>query len=201
MGATNALHFGCKCLRLAGAVENASSREGDYVVCHCHDCQAWARLLGADHVLDEHGGTALYQSRCARLRIDRGSDHLACAHLTKKPTLRWYADCCDTPLFNTYANGRIPYVTTLLANCDDASPVLLGKPLGHLFLADAKGDASHLKPLSMSKLMRRFAVRMAKDIFSGDRRRNPLFDPETLDPIAPPRRITAEERATLPPPS
>ena len=44
---------------------------------------------------------------------------------------------------------------------------------------------------------RRFFARMLCDLVSGDRRRCPLFDPKTLEPIATPRRLTAEERQAL----
>ncbi len=121
------------------------------------------------------------------MRLVRGRDRLACLHLTEKPTLRWYARCCDTPMFNTYRNGRIPYITTLIANCDaDQRERLLGPPIGHLFIEEATGDVSHLKPLPMATLMRRFFKRMITDIIVGDRKRAELFDPHTLDPIASP---------------
>jgi hypothetical protein len=159
-------------------------------VCHCTDCQAFATRLGAgERVLDQHAGTALYQGRCATMRLLNGRDQLACMHMTEKPTLRWYARCCSTPMFNTYKNGRIPYITTLVANCDPArSATLLGPPIGHLFTDEAIGDASHLKRLSMFTLMRRFSGRMMKDIISRDRRCAELFDPVTLDPIASPAK-------------
>ncbi len=73
--------------------------------------------------------------------------------------------CCDTPMFNTYATGRIPYVTTILANCEAAGRNRLGPPLGHLFLEDAPGPTAGLKPLSMNRLMRGFLVRMVKDLY------------------------------------
>ncbi|MBX7540398.1 DUF6151 family protein [Qipengyuania sphaerica] len=195
MGAPNTLKFQCKCGTVTGTIEQATPAEGDYVVCHCSDCQAVPRHLGAaERILDEHGGTALYQSRCARLKIASGKDRLAGLHMTDKPTLRWYATCCDTPMFNTYATGKLPYVTTLLANCDAEGRAALGEPVGHLFLDDAPGDTSGLKPLSMNALLRRFFKRLIKDLFSGDRRRNPLFDSKTLEPIAVPRRLTPAER-------
>ncbi|NNC52107.1 MAG: hypothetical protein HKO08_03595 [Erythrobacter sp.] len=198
MGAPDQLKFQCKCGSVRGVVEHARPDEGDFVVCHCSDCQALPAFLGAaDRILDEHGGTALYQSRCARLILREGKEKLTGLHLTEKPTLRWYASCCDTPMFNTYANGRIPYVTTLLANCEAADRERLGKPLGHLFLGDATGDTSGLEPLSIGRLMRRFFMRMVKDYFSGDRRRNPLFDSETLEPITPPRRLSPQERESI----
>ena len=161
---------------------------GDHVVCHCTDCQAFPTRLGsADRILDQHGGTALYQSRCAAMRLSTGRDQLACLHLTDKPTLRWYARCCDTPLFNTYRNGRIPYITTVVANCDRKQrESVLGEPIGHLFTDEATGDASHLKRLSMAKLMRRFFWRMIADLVARDRSRSELFDPVTLDPIVVP---------------
>jgi hypothetical protein len=157
-------------------------------VCHCTDCQAFAKGLNADdRILDVHAGTALYQGRCAAMRLLIGRDRLACLHLTEKPTLRWYARCCDTPMFNTYRNGRIPYITTLVANCDpDQRGRLLGPPIGHLFTEEATGDVSHLRRLAMATLMRRFFKRMITDIIVGDRKRADLFDPGTLAPIAPP---------------
>jgi hypothetical protein len=144
-------------------------------------------LNAEDRILDLHAGTALYQGRCAAMRLLQGRDRLACLHLTEKPTLRWYARCCDTPMFNTYRNGRIPYITTLVANCDpDQRGGLLGPPIGHLFTEEATGDVSHLRRLAMATLMRRFFKRMITDIIVGDRKRADLFDPGTLAPIAPP---------------
>ena len=141
MDADNRLSFACACGTIAGTIHPATPNQGDHVVCHCTDCQALPAFLGAtERILDDAGGTALYQSRCARLEFARGSERLACLHLTDKPTLRWYAMCCDTPMFNTYATGRIPYVTTILANCEAAGRDRLGPPLGHLFLEDAPVD-------------------------------------------------------------
>ena len=192
------LPFSCRCGAVKGVIEKATPREGDFVVCHCTDCQALAnRFDTADRVLrDNDAGTPLYQSRCARMRIERGRDELRCLHLTEKPTLRWYAGCCDTPLFNTFNTGKIPYVTTLVGNCDaDARTRMLGEPIGHLFVEDDPACTGPVRRLSMNTLMRRFFVRMVKDIVSGDRRRGALFDPETLEPVSTPLRLTKETTA------
>ena len=193
------LSFACDCGAVSGTLIHVGPGQGDHVICHCTDCQDFAHYLGhAERVLYAHGGTALYQSRCARLRIDSGQGRLACLHLTGKPTLRWYAGCCGFPLFNSYANGKIPYVTTQLAACDPgARDRLAGPPLGHLFTKDAIGDTRHLRQMSMAALMRRFFPRMIRDIVSGDRRRCALFDAKTLEPIAKPHRLTGEERLAL----
>ena len=199
MSAGHDLAFACQCGEVTGHIEGVSPVEGDYVVCHCTDCQDLTRYLGqADAVLDPYGGSHLYQSRCARVKLAKGKNALCTLHLTEQATMRWYTVCCKTPLFNTYANGKLPYVTTQLAACDRKEvDRLLGKPLGHLFTESAPVDAHHLPSLSFAKLMRRFFVRMAKDLLAGDRRKSALFDPSTLQPIAPPHRLTAMEREQL----
>ena len=188
------LAFSCRCGAVTGTLTAPGPSVGDHVVCHCTDCQAFANRLGAgDHILDDHAGTALYQGRCAAMMIDSGRDRLASMHLTEAPTLRWYADCCKTPIFNTYKNGRVPFVTTLVANCDAGGRErLLGRPIGHLFLGEATGDVSALTPLSTFTLMRRFFRRMIADIVTGSRKRAALFDAKTLEPIARPYRVQDE---------
>ncbi|WP_341713861.1 DUF6151 family protein [Erythrobacter sp.] len=199
MGASDELPFACKCGSVTGVIEHANPQEGDRVVCHCVDCRDLVRHLGQEaRVLDDLGGTDLYQSRCARVKLQSGRDKLASLHMTEGKTLRWYASCCQSPLFNTYANGRVPYVTTLLANTDaDKREILLGDPIGHVFPQQATGDASGLRELSFARLMWRFFRRMLKDLVVGDRRRSALFDAKTLEPIAKPRHLTLAEQQAL----
>src|SRR3546814_13709220 len=71
------------------------------------------------------------------LRLDTGRDQLACVHLTDKPMLRWYAACCRLPLFNSHANGKLPFFTAQFVACDPATrDRLIGPPRGHLFLQE-----------------------------------------------------------------
>lgn len=192
------LSFACDCGTVTGTL-CVISGEGDHVVCHCTDCQNLTHHLGhAGRLLDAHGGTSLYQTRCARMKLDTGREQLACLHLTDAPTLRWYAACCRTPLFNTFRNGKLPFITVLIAACDPARrEQVFGVPPGHLFTQDAIGDASHLPKMGTPTLMRHFFVRVIKDIVSGDRRKAALFDAKTLEPIASPHRLTSEERQAL----
>lgn len=196
-GARSDLSFACACGTVSGELIGAGPGAGDHVVCHCTDCQAFAARFGAaGRILDHHAGTALYQCRCAAMRLVTGRDRLACIHLTRKPTLRWYARCCGTPMFSTYRDGRIPYITTLVANCDpDRREQILGPPIGHLFAREGSGDVRHLVPMSMAGMMRRFFKRMVRDIIAGDRRRSALFDPQTLVPIATPERAVMPQAA------
>lgn len=184
------VHFSCQCGTVTGALAYAGPRSGDHVVCHCADCQKFACVLGAEaRFLGEFGGTELYQSRCAAISISTGKDKLACIHLTEKPTLRWYASCCNTPMFNTYANGRVPYITTLLANCIPEEVARhIGPAVGHLFLPPEAQSRVDLVAMSFSQLMLRFSLRMIKDLVAGERKKSALFDSLTLEPIAKPRR-------------
>ena len=186
------LAFACQCGTVTGNIRNPSHKNGDYLVCHCSDCQNFARHLGQqERVLRDDDGTDLWQGRVASVDIFTGKDRLACLHLTEKPTLRWYAACCDTPMFNTYANAKLPYITTLLVNCEGGWQERLGVPR-HLHLQDATRPTGDAKPASMAKVVARVAPRILRDWLSGDRRRTALFDPETLEPIATPRRLADE---------
>ena len=198
MVAAQILRLQCECGEVAGRLEVVDGRR-DYVVCHCTDCQDFARLFDAEaRILDEADGTHLLQTRCATLKLEQGGDELACIHLTDKPTLRWYASCCDTPMFNTYTNAKVPYITTLLANCDsEHKNRVAGELLGHLFPGDAGAKGEGFEQAPMLKLLRGVGSRMVRDILSGDRKRTALFDAETLQPIATPRRLTDDERARL----
>ena len=191
------LAFACRCGAVRGAILDPGPHEGDRLVCHCTDCQAFARYCDAeDYVLDEHGGTDLYQSRCASVRIDRGAEALACVHLTEKPTLRWYCSQCRTPLFNSFASARVPYITTQLANCDADRRDMAGPVRGHLFVEHARGEPD-FGNAAMLPIMLRVIKRIAKDYFSGARRRTALFDKDTLQPVAVPHRLSEAERAAL----
>ena len=191
------LPFSCRCGAVKGVIEKAGPREGDFVVCHCTDCQTFARRFQAeDRVTGDDAGTLLYQSRCARMRIAQGRGELRCLHLTDKPTMLWFARCCGTPLFNSYKNGKLPYVTTLVGNCEaDDRERLLGEPIGHLFVDDDPHCTGQVRRMAMHTLMRRFFVRMLKDILSGDRRRSALFDSRTLEPISSPEHPTEDTMA------
>jgi Family of unknown function (DUF6151) len=51
-------------------------------------------------VLDEAGGIDNFQAPPARVKVTAGTDALRCVRFSSK-VLRWYADCCRTPIANT----------------------------------------------------------------------------------------------------
>ena len=60
-------------------------------------------------MLDAAGGTDIFQMPTGRLKLTAGADALRCLRLSGKGILRWYADCCRTPIGNT-VGPRVPVV-------------------------------------------------------------------------------------------
>lgn len=101
----------CRCGEIRGVVESASPSVGRRVVCMCRSCQTYARWLGdPDAILDPHGGSNVYQTTPARVRIDAGLERIGCVRLSPKGLLRFYATCCRTPLANMLPSPGMPFV-------------------------------------------------------------------------------------------
>ena len=193
------LAIACTCGTVTGTLHDVGPGEGDRLTCYCSDCRDFVRLLGrGDDILDDHGGNAVYQTRVAKLELHTGADRLATLHMTEKPTMRWYAACCNTPFFNTAAKAKPPFLSVNLACCDaDRRDAVLGPPKGQFLAHEAQPPIENPKAVSMFQLARGFFPRVIKDLLSGDWRKSPLFDPASKEPIAKPRRVTPEERAAL----
>lgn len=100
----------CQCGKVHGNASNATPSSGNRVVCCCVDCQAFAEHLGrATDTLDEFGGTELFQVSQSQLTIARGAENLRVVRLTEKGMLRWYTNCCNTPIGNTI-NASMPFI-------------------------------------------------------------------------------------------
>jgi hypothetical protein len=194
----NDLPFQCRCGELTGKLSDISTLAGDHVVCHCSDCLSFARFCDPDRVPAVVDGVQLFQTRVSRMTISSGKENLACVHLTDRPVLRWYSQCCRTPLFHTVDTGWYPFVTTHVAILDaDCRIAAIGEPRGHTFVGDVPAALRNFREVSRFGIMARFIVRMWKDWLSGDFRRAELFEPATLKPIAEPRRLSLAERAEL----
>ncbi|MCM0000215.1 MAG: DUF6151 family protein [Erythrobacter sp.] len=197
---TDDLHFACDCGAVAVRIALPAPVDGECVVCHCSDCRDFVRLCGkADRMAGPLGGLALFNFRGSRLEIVQGRERMASLHMTDKPVLRWFASCCQTPLFNSFANNRVPFLDICIPAI--RNPEALGSLRAgerHLFTKSATGDASGMPKTSLLGLILRTTPRLLKEILSGQRRCNPLFDAATHAPIAVPRRVSPEERAALP---
>ena len=104
------INLRCSCGKVNGVALDITPDNGTRVVCCCNDCQAFANHLKHDAaILDEFGGTEIFQTSQAQVRIDKGSEHLRCLRLSSKGMVRWYAGCCNTPIGNTM-NANFPFI-------------------------------------------------------------------------------------------
>ena len=100
----------CRCGGVTGNATDVTPSSGSRVICCCCDCQAFAAYLGREEdVLDEFGGTELFQMSQSQVTIQHGHDKLQSMRLSKKGMLRWYTSCCNTPIGNTM-NAKMPFV-------------------------------------------------------------------------------------------
>ena len=92
----------CSCGLVQGMAHDVTANSGTRVVCYCDDCQAFARYLGnEDVILDQYGGTDIFQLTPSQVTFEQGVDHLRCVRLSEKGLYRWYTGCCKTPIGNT----------------------------------------------------------------------------------------------------
>jgi Family of unknown function (DUF6151) len=96
-----------------GVASDVSPSNGFRFVCYCKDCQAFVRFLERPDVLDSAGGTDIFQMAPGRVKLTAGTDTVRCLRLSDKGVLRWYTDCCLTPIGNTAASPRFPVIAVV----------------------------------------------------------------------------------------
>lgn len=152
----------CKCGGVKGHLKIAP---GSYfhVHCLCCDCQSFAeKLNNTAHILDEHGGSELFQTYPAYMEITEGHDNIRCMQLKRKGLYRWYTACCNMPLANTMGKANVPFVGISVKLMHFASeqekletlgPVTL-KAFGKYAIGDAPKDVHPTFPISyMPKIL------------------------------------------------
>ena len=177
--------FGCRCGALGGRLSDMDAASATHVVCHCADCRAAYTHLGRD----DPKAVGILQTTQDRVRIERGGEHLRVFRHTARGALRWYATCCDTPLFHTPLKPRLVHVG-LNTDALDA-PEAAGRIEAEAFVPDAKGGTRHR---GAGRMVARMATRIAAKNLSGEWRGTPFFDAEGL-PVVAPHVLTREERA------
>jgi len=192
----------CRCGHVRGVASGVSPSSGFRFLCYCEDCQAFARFLERTDVLDATGGTDIFQMPPARMKLTAGREALRCLCLSGK-VLRWYTDCCRTPIANGAADPRFPVVAIIHSFMDHQADgrsrdVALGPPLCRIFERSAVGPLPPTTPAPPSFGV--FARRTSKLLgwwARGLARPNPFFDERTNAPCSVPRVLTQSERAAL----
>ena len=192
----------CRCGRVRGVATDVSPSAGFRFICYCKDCQAFALFLDRADVLDMGGGTDIFHMAARRVKIAAGTDAMRCLRLSDR-VLRWYADCCQTPIGNTPAAPGFPVTAVIHSFMDHEADhrsrdEVLGPPLCRIFERSAFGPLPPNAPPPPS--LRIFARRASKLLgwwVRGLALPTPFFDERTKAPLAVPRALTPSERAAL----
>ncbi len=199
------LEIRCACGTVRGVVRDVEPGKGNRGICYCDDCQSFAHFLGrADTILDARGGTPIFQIAAGRVVFTQGSEHLACMRLTPKGLPRWYAECCQTPIGNTFsaAMPAVGIIERCLAPPPSGASLddVLGPSLFRVFTRFARRPQSDSSapPIESPRWRTMRAVfRMLGLVVGarlrGDRKRSPFFDPATGQTRATSRVLTPEE--------
>lgn len=187
----------CACGALRGELVAEPDR-GARGVCHCDDCQAYARWLGRDDLLDEHGGTEVIQTWPARVRLGE-AEVLALVKLSPKGLHRWYAGCCRTPVANSLGSAKMPFngVIRRVIDVDDATVTAIWGPAHGVQGRFAPGGC----PPGVDRSASLGVIAGAAGILwrgwrAGAHAPSPWFDAEGR-PVREPRVLSAEERRAL----
>jgi hypothetical protein len=193
----------CECGLVTGGATNVDPDRGNRVVCMCDDCQAYAHWLGrADVIMDANGGTDVFQMLPSQVKITAGHEHIRCVRLTEKGLMRWYAGCCKTPMCNTLASSRGPFIGVPHTFMDHASDGCSREEAVGPILARTQARYGHppLPPDSHPSgplwLIFRFGWQLLRGLLTGGYKPSPVFD-ASGKPIVEPTVISREERERL----
>lgn len=193
----------CQCGRIRGAANNVSPAATFRFVCYCKDCRAFVRLLGRTDVLDPAGGLDIVQMAPARVTIDTGAEELRCLSFSAN-VLRWYSNCCRTPIANGAASMRFPMMG-LICSCVDREAVglsldaALGPPLCRIFERSATAAFPRNTPPPPSlRLFARRTIKLTGWWAQGLATPNPFFDVATKRPRSTPQRVARTDNSLRP---
>jgi Family of unknown function (DUF6151) len=192
----------CRCGAVRGVATNLAPGSGNRIVCHCDDCQAFAHFLKRRDVLDDAGGTDILQIPPSRVRITEGVDQIRSVRLSERGLVRWYTDCCRTPIGNMIG-PRLPFIGIIGSFMDHEADGrsrddVLGAPLGFIFGKFAVGKVpAHVHPKVPPGVMLRMGSRILGWWLTERGAPNAFFDPATRAPHSVPQVLSREERAAL----
>lgn len=169
----------------------------------CVDCQTYAHFLGrAAEILDAHGGTDVFQLAPGQLELRQGADRLRCVRLSPKGAMRWYTECCKTPVGNTAPSPSVPFVGVPHLFMDHGgSPGGRERDLGPVrYWVQGRDGHGRLPPGTHPRFPPRLLVRTAylllRAKLTGLSRPTPFWDARgrpTVEPLV----LSREERARL----
>ncbi|MDK3073142.1 DUF6151 family protein [Sedimentitalea sp. JM2-8] len=186
----NAIVFSCDCGQIRGTISPATSASGIHAICHCRDCRAAELHLNRKDP-DPHG-VELFMTTPDTVQFEQGAANLAILRLGPRGLLRWYANCCKVPMFNTLAKSGLPFSSIHTGRLQDVSAI--GPVRVEAFIPQSGGAPKHKGSAFMAW---RLAVGLGSARLSGRWKQTPFFDLDTGAPTAPVHVLTKEQRAAL----
>jgi hypothetical protein len=122
------------------------------------------------------------------VQFDQGQDQMQV--LRWKGNLhRWYAGCCNAPLFNTLARPNPAFASLFVDRLDDPAPI--GRARAEAFVPKPDGTSSHKGVFGVALGFMRRAL-MAR--LSGRWKQTPFFDVATGQPVVVAKVLSKSDR-------
>ena len=184
------LDFSCSCGKLQGQLTAKGAASGLHVGCYCSDCRAVEiHMHRPDPAPDP---VDLFLTTQDTLTITQGTQHIGLLRLSPRGTMRWYATCCDTHLFNTSANPKLAFLSIRATTL--GAPERLGPFIAETNIPKPGGKTVNK---GMARVMRKLVPQILIARLTGRWRQSPLFDTDSGEPVVAPVILSKEERATL----
>ncbi|XPF95265.1 DUF6151 family protein [Colwellia sp. RE-S-Sl-9] len=68
----------CYCGKVRGKTQNLNKNSGTRIMCCCDDCQSFAQHLNQENILDQYGGTDIFQMPISNIKITEGIEQVSC---------------------------------------------------------------------------------------------------------------------------
>ena len=199
---TPSIPLRCTCGLVQGEILDSSRpASGNHLVCYCDDCQAFVAFLGREDVLDAQGGTPIFQTTPSQVRFTSGEEHIRSLRLSDKGMVRWYTDCCRTPIGNIMPSPRSPFVgviTRFVAGDEQAKQASLGPIIRYVQGKFAIGGCPpHADNTMGAALLPRLLWFLGGSLLKGKHKPSPFLKAGTEEWLSEPQVLTPAERAGL----
>ena len=186
----------CECGSVEGVAHKMSGGHVNRVTCYCIWCQAFAEYLGkADSMLDEDGGSDLFQISPGQLEITKGAEFITSLRLSPKGPVRWYADCCKSNLANTFGSPSVPFMAMHTASLEQSAETSkLADFLGPIRArVNSTVPEKNSSKFAVYLMLIRYSAMLLKWRLTGEHKRSPFFNPQTGEAIVEPILLPKEE--------
>ncbi len=134
-------------------------------------------------------GIRYFQTTPDCFELIAGADQLHAIRWKSPRLIRWYAACCNTPLFNTLDTPKWAFASLMVDRL--ATPDALGPCTAHAFVPRPNGKRGHK---NAARFMWGFAKSVTVARITGTWRDTPFFNANGT-PVAPIQTLTHEDRA------